>query len=222
MFTEQMNSTTDTYIGAACDKVKARGWPTDRFIIGAINEYGGATNAEWKPHRFRTNGIVRNKLPLHTIVEGPCNWKGAQSLFDPESPPYNGAPKPGVYEPWSDANTIQDVHHYYGWDLPGMTWLADQLVKWSADNKRVVYSGEWGFDQLDQWKDQEHIKRWVGRFEEESKQLSIAKVRPTLWAITDGNDWRMNDHDGNTIRAEMAPSMKPWAQRIDKLLGYVA
>ena len=121
---EHMTSATDDYLARVAELVAGMNLPVDRFIIGAVNEYGGGTNASWKADRIRLNQIVRDALPDHTIVEGPGNWKGAESLFRPnnksgEFPATGGV---GTYEPWEDTNTIQDVHHYYGWPLPEFNW----------------------------------------------------------------------------------------------------
>ncbi len=207
MWPYQMGQSFDDYIAAACDKIAPMNLPKDRFIIGAINEYGGYDNPQWKPHRFRTNQIIRNKLPGHTIVEGPGYWKNIQCLFDPGFRNNDLPNGPGVYEPWPDPNTIQDVHHYYDWAFADMDWLARECLNWGQRNGRAVFSGEWGFGHLTNDRYGHMIQLWVDRFEQQSTQLSIAKIRPTLWAVTDGNDWRMNEYGSNTIRPEMAPYM---------------
>jgi hypothetical protein len=142
---EDMGSAFDDWVQAVAEECASRAYPADRFIIGAINEYGWSTNQEWQPHRFRLNGIIRAALPNHTIVEGPCYWKNIEALYNPSFTsgdfPYNGGV--GAYVPWSDANTLQDVHHYYGSPLDGMVGLANSVLNWSAANGRLVYSGEW-------------------------------------------------------------------------------
>ena len=211
-------SRIDEYLGRTAARIAQRNWPKERFIIGAVNEYGGGTNGEWQPHRFRMNQILRDALPQHTIVEGPAYWKNTQALFDPNFKNGEFAGGVGVYNPWSDTNTIQDVHHYFGWDLAGMTWLAEQCQAWAAANNRQVYSGEWGFDDLFLGAS-DRVSIWIDRFNGQMGQSAIAKIRPTAWAVTDGNDWPVNNPGGNQFRPGMDTSIPAWCRSVDQLLG---
>ena len=65
------------------------------------------------------------------------------------------------------------------------------------------------------------IWKRVKRFEGHSHQVNIAKVRPTMWAVTDGNYWRVNEPGGNTMRPEIADEFRSWADRIDRLNGLI-
>lgn len=102
----------NAYIQMFGAAVAARNFPVDRFIVGAINEYGGGRNEDWQPDRFRWNGYLRAAMPNHTIVDGPANWKDPRALWNDQG--IGSTP----FVKWSDANNIIDCHHY----LPSRRW----------------------------------------------------------------------------------------------------
>ena len=61
------------------------------------------------------------------------------------------------------------------------------------------------------------IWKRVERFEGHSHQVNIAKVRPTMWAVTNGSDWRINEVGSNTMRPEIRDDIPVWANRINGL-----
>lgn len=210
----------DAYVQMFAAAVAARNFPVDKVIVGSTNEYGAGTNAFWEPHRLRWNGYLRAALPNHTIVEGPCNWKDPRALFDPNYIAWSGHPPPGVFNKWSDTNTIIDCHHYLGWDTSageGMDWIGGKIKEWSKANNRGVYMGEHGFDSAD-GDNATNAARWISRMDNETQYENVCLFRPCLWAATDGSAWPVNKPGTNTMRddVDMAGGVKRWAARVDK------
>ena len=219
--TDAVNA-VDGYVrmfGAAC---RARNWPVDRVAIGTINEYGGGRNTDWYPERVRWNAILREELPNHTLVEGPCNWKDPRALFDPGFIPWGGMPAVGAYTPWDDENTIQDCHHYLEWDTPtandGLGWIGNQVAAWCTANNRRMYMGEHGFDGA-LGTNSEDVNRWITRMDQQTQFNSVNKLKQCWWAVTDGAAWRMNEIGGNTMRGGLDGALLRWAGRIDASNG---
>ncbi len=191
--------------------------PREQFMVGAVNEYGAGKNPLWQPHRERWNDTFRRRLPGYAIVEGPCTWKDPRALF-------NDKGEYGDYVPWADpeANTLQDVHQYMGWDTNGMAWVAGEARKFADRHGTKVIAGEWGFGSG--W---EHLSiaenpgAWKERFTAEAERDEIAGLRPFLWANTDGNAWRMNQPGSNRIRTDLGEgAVRDWSRRIDARTGH--
>ena len=190
--------------------------PNDRFIIGAVNEYGAGNNAFWQPHRIRWNNTLRRHLPGTTVLEGPAYWKSCEALFNP------GFKDMGAFVPWSDTNKIFSGHHYLNWDLGGMVWIAQEMRRFGLNNGNTpVVSGEWGFSSEYAGADFTHdVEEWKRRFWEHSGNLDIAKIKPFLWAWTDGGNWRINNYGTNAVRGDLGQgTVQSWASRVNGLLG---
>ena len=212
-------SAANNYVRMFAEAVAKRNYPTDRVIVGACNEYGGTKgNGFWEPHRVRWNGYLRDALPNHTIVEGPSVWKDPRSLFDPNFVPWGNEPKQGNFNPWNDANSLIDCHHYMGWDAGGMNWIGEQVLAWCAANGRKMYMGEHGFDAADGNKAAD-VPNWIRRMDAESAYDNINRMKQCWWAVTDGSAWRMNAPGGNYLRDGLDVAVKRWAGRIDKSNG---
>lgn len=211
---ETMGSALYDYVQAVAERVAEMSFPVDRFIVGGVNEYGGGNNAVYQPHRFTINARIRAALPNHTIVENPCDWGAPKALVYPNQIGGDGAF--GTFVPWSDANSMVQIHHYLDWDVNGLAGLFEDVHAWSQANGRKVFIGEHGFDGF-QWSPPDNIGRWIERMDEHSQQVAVARLRPTLWAVTDGNDWRLNDRLGNNMRPGLDSGVPRWAGRINTL-----
>lgn len=215
---EHMGQRTDDYIRLCGRLIASMNFPTDRFVVGPVNEYAGGTNTAYREHRWRMNGILRAELPRTTLSEGPCCWKHIRALYEPSFIPWGGQPPVGAYEPWPDGNTLQDTHHYEGWDAAGLAGLAQSAQDWCARNGQRMYVGEWGFASADIGSSG-NIGAWVQRFDAATDQAAICKARPILWCTTDGSAWPINERGSNKFRPEISSAIPRWASKINRVNG---
>ena len=123
-----------------------------------LNEPNGALNAgRWNALLVRALAVVRRTNPQRAVVLGPDAWNGIAGLS-------------ALQLPEADRNLIATVHYYNPYQFThqgaewatgsqawlGTSWTAteaqkaavqhdlDEAARWSAQNRRPVYLGEFG------------------------------------------------------------------------------
>ena len=131
--------------------------PSD-VLFEVLNEPNQKLTVEmWNEYLVEAIAIIRETNPNRTLIIGPGNWNGIESL-------------PTLKLPEDDQNIIVTVHFYHPmpfthqgahWakdykDLSGITWTGTEKEKaevvtklkvaadWSKDNDRPIYLGEFG------------------------------------------------------------------------------
>ena len=123
-----------------------------------LNEpYGTLANTSWNQLAKKAVEVIRKTNPQRTIIIGPGNWNDISMLLILELPP-------------GDRNIITTVHFYQPFQFThqGAEWVSDsepwlgntwdgtekekalidrsldQALKWSSQNSRPIYLGEFG------------------------------------------------------------------------------
>lgn len=137
---------------------------SDNLLFEILNEPNRKLSAElWNIYLREALEIIRQTNPGRTVIIGPANWNGIESL-------------PGLSLPDNDRNIIVTVHFYHPmnfthqgapWakdfvNLKNVRWTGTQEEKneiesklrmakdWSSANKRPIYLGEFGaYDKAD-------------------------------------------------------------------------
>jgi endoglucanase len=137
--------------------------PSD-LIFEILNEPNKKLTPElWNTFLVEALGIIRTTNPNRTVIIGPANWNGIESL-------------PTLVLPENDKNIIVTVHFYHPmrfthqgapWskenaNLSGITWTGTKEEKeeidtrlkvaadWSKVNNRPIFLGEFGsYDKAD-------------------------------------------------------------------------
>jgi hypothetical protein len=181
----EMGSDTDKYLEMAAGQIAISGLDKSMIAVGAVNEFAGADNNKWNPHRKRVNALMRKALPGWLLTTGSAYWKHYAYLIAAD------------FELSNDALMIYDTHQY-DWNAsePGhWTLVAGDLNSFSARHDVPVVMGEaglgWDNGGLD------HVGEWAPIL---SSLLASQIPAPTLWAITDGSEWRLNVDNGWKLR----------------------
>jgi endoglucanase len=131
--------------------------PND-VVFELLNEPNRKLTADlWNTYLADAISIVRETNPRRTLILGPANWNGIESL-------------PSLMLPKADTNIIVTVHFYHPmrfthqgapWSkefkgLSGVTWMGTPAEKaavdsslkaaadWSTEHNRPIYLGEFG------------------------------------------------------------------------------
>ena len=129
-----------------------------QVLFEVLNEPNQKLTVEmWNEYLAEAVDIIRDTDPTRTLIIGPANWNGIESL-------------PTLKLPENDDNIIVTVHFYHPmefthqgapWssknkDLSGIKWLGTKEEKdlidtklkvasdWSKDNNRPIFLGEFG------------------------------------------------------------------------------
>ena len=137
---------------------------SSQVVFEILNEPNQKLTVEmWNQYLLEAVNIIRETNPHRTLIIGPANWNGIESL-------------PTLKLPENDRNIIVTVHFYHPmnfthqgapWskenkDLKGIQWMGTpeekQLIEsklkvaadWSKANKRPIFLGEFGaYDKAD-------------------------------------------------------------------------
>lgn len=192
-------------------------WVADRHFdprmvaIGPINEHAGADNPTWNPIRRDLHDILRAALPGYVLTTGASGWKGRPDLVRDD------------FTPFDDLRVVYEWHHYESANAD--TWMAheNELDSWRrAHGGRPTVAGEAGPGYWDDDVGGTPMTQanwvWGERFDEQLPY--IAADRPSLWAVTYGNDYRLNTSDSDpTLLATMVDALTRNAAAIRSALG---
>lgn len=176
----------------------------DRCVIGPFNELIAGTNLSFNDLRMQAHQRIRSVLPNHIITHGASEWNSWKHLTNTnwQAPP--------------DKRVIGRFHHYED-ALRGVGYWQDvarQLAAWSERNGGIPsFVGEAG---MDEFVNRSHVlwsTRWLTAIRDQSRGLS--KHAPCWWAVTDGNDYRMNPVTTDpTLRPEIEQVLRETAPNI--------
>ena len=148
------------------------------FAIGPVNEWAGGENTTYNGDRIDLHNRLASKLPNHVLVTGAAGWCSKEKLLD------------GLWEAPTYRRFVAQFHNYEGAIQSDGHWAywMDRFREFRERNAGIpVYCGEAGYWDFS---DMRFRPAWV------SNQLAMARqigtTRPTFWAVTDGNDFRMN------------------------------
>jgi hypothetical protein len=180
----------ETQVALCAERFAARNLDPNMVALGPVNEFAGSDNATWNPIRRDLHELMRANLPGYVLTTGAANWKGRAELFDPAK----------GFETFDDLRVIYEWHHYSTLNADGWKNVAQRLRDWrSANGDRPTYCGEcspgfWDDPvgnnklQFSQWA----WPQWAWPDRYAAQLVNIAAERPTLWAVTYGNSFRLN------------------------------
>lgn len=209
----EINPEVDAHIALCGDVAAKRQFDPTKFAIGPVNEYAGATNAVWNPHRARWHDLLRDRLPGYVLTTGAANWKSRLSLLDTED----------AFQVFDDLRVIYDWHHYDSLDSNGWAWSAQQLAAWrDAHGGRPTFAGEAGVGYWGESVDGTTLEHapwaWPSRMAMQYEHIAIE--RPTVWAVTYGSSFRYNkDANDPYLRDELLQSIRDESAKIRDRLG---
>lgn len=178
-------------------RVRGRNWDVNKYTLGAINEYGGGTNAQHRVKMHECIATLRAELPNTLLMAAGGHWNDPEwmgNFGDRE-----GANDP--YVPPPDDRVIHEWHKYsmYATDIENARWYGAMLKERVEDALGIVtICGEWGLGPStggaavqsgNYWK-------WPGIIDAAAR--GMGEQAPNFWAVTQGTDWRFNQGDGTS------------------------
>lgn len=154
-----------------------------QVMFELLNEPHGAMNEVWNDYLTEALRVVRESNPSRTVIIGPTQWNGIDSLSGLELP--------------DDPNLIVTVHNYEpfqfthqgaGWVEGGSDWLGtvwqgtppetaavrerlERAAAWGEAHERPLFMGEFGAYSK---ADAESRARWTRAVREEAEQRGIS------------------------------------------------
>lgn len=169
----------------------SRGFDPSMLAIGPVNEWAfGSDNTTFNDYRQHFHDVLRAQLPAYVLTTGPGWWKTRSWIYDPSK----------KFEPFSDLRVLYEWHSYDTFDAGGWAAEESKLAAWRAANGgRPTICGEVGPGY---WEDQVNgipmgQATWAWPALYQGMLPSIAAERPSLWAITNGSDYRLNKSDSD-------------------------
>lgn len=155
--------------------VAARAFDPAKFSMECANELAEGDNEFWNQKRLDLHDIIRKRLPQpYVISHGACGWNGWRGFDDTWAMP-------------SDNCIAAQFHHYE--NRADWSQVANSLGEFASKRGIPIYNGELGDDflHMDQSADG---ARWAANFA--AFASTAPQLRPCLWAVTDGHDFRLN------------------------------
>ena len=175
---------------AARARLFARGTDPARVVLAPLNEPAFPSPAAWTPVRNRLLALVRAGAPRHVLMWGGHEWCSWRSLL-PQSPP-------------PDPLTIAEVHDYQGGDA---AWIAERFgdaASWGRRHRMPVMVTELGGSLPHA--DNEHA--WAEDLRRALPVLRRLGLPVTLWAVTHGGHWRLQQGEGPVLRPALAAALR--------------
>jgi hypothetical protein len=163
---------------AARARLFARETSPDMVALAALNEPAFATTAAWLPVRDRLLALMREAAPRHLLMWGGREWCSWRSLL--EMPP----PR--------DPMTLAEVHDYEGGDAAWVEARFGDAARWSQRHGVPVMVTELG-GQRNHHSDH---AAWAADLSRSLPVLRRLGMGATLWAVTHGGHWRLQEGDG--------------------------
>lgn len=207
---------TDTYkpvvlahLDLFADRILARPELTSSVIaVGPVNEWAGGDNATYNALRLEAHDRLRAALPDHVLITGAANWDDKAQL---------------VADDWArpaDDRWIAQWHHY-----DGAVQSADHWRNWQSQmeafSQRMggnpTICAEAGFYDPS---NTQYQSLWLTNMRLQAQYIGLQ--RPIWWAVTDGNDWRMNRSGSDPlIRSELEGEITNADSTIRSLTGFL-
>jgi hypothetical protein len=161
-----------------------------QVALAALNEPAFDDPAAWTPVRDRLLALVRAEAPRHALLWGGHEWCSWRSLL-PQSPP-------------ADPLTIAEVHDYVGGDARAVADRFGQVAAWRDRHRLPVMVTEIG-GGLPHATDE---AAWAADLRRSLPELRRLRLPATLWAVTHGGAWRLQQGDGPTLRPLLAAAIR--------------
>lgn len=168
------------------------GQETDPAMVALapLNEPAFNSTPPWVPVRDRLLAMMREAAPRHTLMWGGREWCSWRSLL--EMPP----PR--------ESNTMVEVHDYEGGDARAVERRFGDVVRWSARHGIPAMVTELGGHRDNGLNRQ----AWAADLARSLPVMRRLGLGTTLWAITHGGAWRLQDGDGPQPAPVLAAALR--------------
>lgn len=156
------------------------------LVLAPLNEPAFDDARAWTPIRDRLLTTLRATAPRHTLMWGGHEWCSWRSL--PLQPPP------------ADRNTVAEVHDYEGGDAAWVARRFGAAAAWGARHGLRVMVTELGGALAHA----ENVEAWAADLRRALPELRRLGLPATLWAITHGGHWRLQEREGPAPRAGLA------------------
>lgn len=161
-----------------------------RVALGPLNEPAFDNPAAWTPVRDRLLAAARAAAPRHALVWGGHEWCSWRSLLR-QAPP-------------ADPLTIAEAHDYEGGAAP---WVAERfgaVAAWRDRHAVPVIVAELG-GALPHAEDE---AAWARDLSIALPVLRRLNLPATLWAVTHGGHWRLQQGEAPRPRPRLAEALR--------------
>jgi hypothetical protein len=140
--------------------------------------------------RDRLLALVRAEAPRHVLMWGGHEWCSWRSLL-PQTPP-------------RDPLTIAEVHDYQGGDAAWVAGRFGDVAAWSRRHRMPAMVTELGgaLPHAD------NERAWAEDLGHALPVLRRLGLPATLWAVTHGGHWRLQQGDGPALRPALAAAVR--------------
>jgi hypothetical protein len=161
-----------------------------RVALAALNEPAFPSPEAWTPVRDRLLGLMRAAAPRHALMWGGHEWCSWRSLLQQQPP--------------ADPLTIAEVHDYQGGDAGWAARRFGDCAAWGRRHRVPVMVTELG-GAMPHATDEAAWAADLGRALPALRQLGLPA---TLWAVTHGGHWRLQQGDGPALRPALAAAIR--------------
>jgi hypothetical protein len=176
---------------AARARFFARATDPAEVALAPLNEPAFPSPAAWTPVRDRLLAIMRAEAPRHVLVWGGHEWCSWRSLL--------AQPPPG------DSMTIAEVHDYEGGDAAWVARRFGEAAAWGRRHCVPVMVTELG-GAMPHAADE---AAWAADLSRALPELRRLGLPVSLWAVTHGGHWRLQEGDGPALRPRLARATRP-------------
>lgn len=173
----------------------ARATDPDFVALAPLNEPAFSNRDAWLPLRDHMLSRLRAAAPRHTLSWGGHEWCSWRSLL--------------VISPPDDPNTVAEVHDYQGGNASAVAERFGDAAEWGRRHGVPVAVTELG-GRLGH---QEDTEAWAADLEAALPVLGRLGLPATLWAITHGGAWRLQDGEHPHPRGPLARVVQAAARR---------
>lgn len=193
---DDLFESTDPWSAARIARMAARGRmfaaATDpaSVVLAPLNEPAFPDPASWRPVRDRLLARLRAEAPRHVLMWGGHEWCSWRSLL-PISPP-------------ADPLTIAEVHDYQGGDATFIAQRFGEVAAWSRRHRLPAMVTELG----GALPHAENERAWSEDLSRLLPGLRRLGLPATLWAVTHGGHWRLQQDQGPALRPLLAATLR--------------
>ena len=193
---DDLFESTDPWPEARIARMAARGRlfarATDPALVALapLNEPAFPSAAEWRPVRDRLLARLRAEAPRHALMWGGHEWCSWRSLLQIAPP--------------ADPLTIAEVHDYQGGDPAWIAQRFGDVQGWSRRQRVPAMVTELG-GALPHAEDERAWAEDLARILPALRRLGLPA---TLWAVTHGGHWRLQQDQGPALRPALARAIR--------------
>ncbi len=161
-----------------------------QVALAPLNEPAFENAAAWTQVRNRLLAMVRQEAPQHVLIWGGHEWCSWRSLIQQPAPP--------------DPLTIAEVHDYQGGEAHWVAQRFGDCLAWGRRTGIPVMVTELGGALAHA----ENEAAWAADLRRALPELRRMGVPATLWAVTHGGHWRLQQGDGPALRPALAAAIR--------------